>query len=222
MCWQGATLLGREEECVWERERAEGREKLRDNTPLWALCELLWQHQPCLLGSGCGCRRRLPAAEPQGGRSPIFCVCPSTRSLPQTPGWEQTAGCKHWNTGNTNLLWSVGSWRAWLGIRLRCRLWRCRFHQPVKDNFKNKVYICHWLFNRGLVKGYKLAVGWDGCDHRDKGLTWCAWKWHLPVAKQMWPTCTCCFGVVGKEHRGRGTLVSPWLGTLPPHPLNCD
>lgn len=33
MCWQGATLLGREEECVRESERAEGR----DNTPLWAL-----------------------------------------------------------------------------------------------------------------------------------------------------------------------------------------
>lgn len=217
MCWQGATLLGREE-CVRGRgSRGEGEEE--GEHTFVGTCELPWQHQPCLLGCGCGSRRRLPVREPQGGRSPIFCVCPSTRTLPQTPGWEQTAGCKPWSTENTQTPVIYGK-LGW--AQLWCRLWRCRFHRPVKDNFKNKVYICHWPFNRGLVKGYKLAVGRDGCDHRDKGLTWCAWKWHLPVAKQMWPTCTCCSGVVGMEHRRRGTLVSPWLVTFPPHPLNCD
>lgn len=33
MSWQGATLLGREEECENVRERAKGREEERGNRP---------------------------------------------------------------------------------------------------------------------------------------------------------------------------------------------
>lgn len=105
MCWQGATLLGREEVC--ERERAEGKERQRDNTPLWALVGSSGSTSPCLLGR---CRRRLPAAEPQEGWTPNFHVCSCTGPYPRHLGGSRQQDASTGILKIPKSLWSVGSW----------------------------------------------------------------------------------------------------------------
>lgn len=76
MCWQGATLLGREE-CVRGREsREEGEEE--ENTPLWALVSSPGSTSPVSLAVavGAGGGSLLESPKEAGAQSSVFALPP--------------------------------------------------------------------------------------------------------------------------------------------------